>query len=150
MYEKDPTALLKEMHDKRVAVEINLTSNDLILGISGDQHPFNAYRKAGVPLLLSTDDEGVSRSLLTHEFERAVHTYGLTYANLKELVRNSLEYSFAPGASYWEKGGYARPTAACTGGKQRAACKDFLTKNEKARLEADLEERFAEFERNMR
>jgi adenosine deaminase len=147
MYERDPAALLKEMHDKRIAVEINLTSNDVILGISGDQHPFTAYRKAGVPLVLSTDDEGVSRSLLTHEFERAVLTYHLSYADLKELVRNSLEYSFAPGASYWEKNGYTRPVAACAAGKQSPACKDFLNKNEKARLEADLEERFADFEK---
>jgi adenosine deaminase len=135
------------MHDKRVAVEINLTSNDVILGISADQHPFPAYRKAGVPVVLSTDDEGVSRSLLTQEFERAVLTYHLTYADLKELVRNSLEYSFAPGASYWEKGKYGAPVAGCVKGGQSTACKDFLTKNEKARLEADLEERFAQFEK---
>jgi adenosine deaminase len=147
MYETDPAALLKEMHDRRIAVEINLTSNDLILGISGDQHPFMAYRKAGVPTLLSTDDEGVSRSLLTHEFERAVLAYHLSYSELKELVRNSLEYSFAPGASYWEKAKYGTPVGACAGGKPSTACKDFLTKNEKASLEADLEERFAQFEK---
>ena len=51
-----------------------------------------------MPVALSTDDEGVSRIDLTHEYVRAVETFGLSYADLKQLVRNSLEYSFLPGA----------------------------------------------------
>ncbi len=150
MYEKDAPGLLKEMRDRHIAVEINLTSNDGILGVSGNWHPFSAYRQARVPLVLSTDDEGVSRSDLTREFERAVHAYGLPYADLKELVRNSLEYSFASGASYWGKSGYSTPVAACARGKQGAPCVDFLRQNEKARLESDLEDRFAQFELSVR
>ena len=150
MYERDSAGLLKEMRDHRIAVEINLTSNDGILGVTGASHPFPVYRKAGVPVSLSTDDEGVSRSDLTHEFQRAVLTYNLTYTDLKELVRNSLEYSFAPGASYWEKTShYTAPIAACGGNRQGPLCVDFLRNNEKARLESDLEDRFAEFERTV-
>jgi hypothetical protein len=68
----------------------------------------------GVPVALSTDDEGVSRIDLTREYVRAVETYALTYADLKELVRNSLEYSFLGGGSLWDDGGaYARVVAAC-------------------------------------
>lgn len=147
MYEKDPAGLLKEMRERRVAVEINLTSNDVILGVKGDQHPLPVYRKYGVPVALSTDDEGVSRSQLTEEFERAVLTYNLTYADLKEMVRNSIEYSFAPGASYWKDRKYGAVAAACAAGKKIASCSAYLEKNEKARLGADLEERFATFER---
>lgn len=147
MYEKDPIALLHQMRDRHVAVEINLTSNDLILGMEGDRHPFPVYRKYGVPVALSTDDEGVSRSQLTEEFERAVLTYNLTYADLKELVRNSIEYSFAPGASYWNGRKYGAIVAACATGKHTPVCREYLDKNEKARLGADLEERFAAFER---
>jgi len=147
MYEKDPAGLLREMRDRHVAVEINLTSNDLILGVKGGQHPLPVYRKYGVPVALSTDDEGVSRSQLTEEFERAVLTYNLTYADLKEMVRNSIEYSFAPGASYWKDRKYGAVTAACATGKKTATCSAWLEKNEKARLGADLEERFAAFER---
>jgi adenosine deaminase len=150
MYENDPAGLMKEMREKHVLVEINLTSNDGILGIKGDQHPFPLYRKAGVPVALSTDDEGVSRGQLTNEYQRAVLSYGLTYGELKEMVRNSLEYSFAPGGSYWTKGAYTAPVSACAGGKQGSLCVDFLRNNEKARLEADLEDRFAEFERTIR
>jgi adenosine deaminase len=75
-------------------VEINLTSNDVILGVSGAQHPFDMYRHYSVPLALSTDDEGVSRIDLTHEYQRAVETYDVTYFELKVFSRNALEYSF--------------------------------------------------------
>ena len=67
MYEDRPYDLLKHMADKGVLVEINLTSNQIILGIEGKTHPFATYRKFGVPVALSTDDEGVSRIDLTHE-----------------------------------------------------------------------------------
>src|ERR1700735_3020327 len=79
MYEDRPYDLLKEMAAKRVMVEINLTSNDVILGVPGKNHPFPIYRKFGVPVALSTDDEGVSRIDLTHEYVRAVESYALTY-----------------------------------------------------------------------
>ncbi|HEX4134498.1 MAG TPA: hypothetical protein VHY84_07815 [Bryobacteraceae bacterium] len=146
MYEQDPAALLKEMRDRHVAVEINLTSNDVILGVKGDEHPFLIYRKFGVPVMLSTDDEGVSRSQLTQEFERAVLTYNLTYGDLKEMVRNSLEYSFATGESYWKDRKYRAVVAACSAGRKTRECGVFLEKNNKAQLEADLEDRFAVFE----
>ncbi len=114
IYEDRPDELLKDMAAKGVLVEINLTSNADILGISGKDHPFPTYRKAGVPVALSTDDEGVSRIDLTHEYQRAVEAYDLTYADLKGMVRNSLEYSFLPGASLWEeKGAYDRAVAGC-------------------------------------
>jgi adenosine deaminase len=150
MYEKDAAGLLAEMREKHVAVEINLTSNDVILGVRGDQHPFPVYRKYGVPVSLSTDDEGVSRSHLTDEFERAALTYNLSYSDLKEMVRNSIEYSFASGASYWKRGEYGAVTGACATGKQSSGCREYLEQNNKARLELDLEERFAEFEKTLR
>src|SRR6185437_7206060 len=94
MEEDRPLDLLHEMAKKKVAVEICLTSNDLILGISGNRHPFPVYLKYGVPVAISTDDEGVSRSDMTHEYLRAVEGYGLTYLQLKKIVRNSIEYGF--------------------------------------------------------
>ncbi len=147
MYEKDPAGLLAEMRARHILVEINLTSNDVILGVKGGEHPFPVYRKHGVPVALSTDDEGVNRSELTEEFQRAVLTYNLSYSDLKEMVRNSLEYSFAPGASYWKDRNYRAVAPACAAGRKTAACREYLEKNGKARLEAELEDRFAAFER---
>jgi adenosine deaminase len=95
MYETGAENLLNEMRDRHILVEINLTSNEGILGVSGGNHPLPVYRKYRVPVALSTDDEGVSRSNLTLEYLRAVLTYNLTYSDLKEMARNSIEYSFA-------------------------------------------------------
>jgi len=89
MSEDDPIGLLQEMAKKNVLVEICLTSNDVILGVSGDRHPLPVYMKYGVPVALATDDEGVSRSDMTHEYLRAAETYGLSYGELKRMARAS-------------------------------------------------------------
>ena len=94
-YEDRPLELLKEMAQKKVVVEICLSSNDQILGIRGDQHPLPEYLRAGVPVVIATDDEGVARSSMTREYQRAVATYDLSYPQLKQIVRNSIAYSFA-------------------------------------------------------
>ena len=152
MYEDHPYELLKTMADKGVLVEINLTSNDIILGISGDRHPFATYRKFGVPVALSTDDAGIERIDLTHEYVRAVADYALTYADLKDIVRNSLDHSFLPGASLWAgKGDYSRFAAECRnetpgGGEPSSPCASFLAASEKAAQEWELERRFQVFE----
>jgi adenosine deaminase len=152
MYEDRPYDLLKEMAAKHVMVEINLTSNDIILGIAGNSHPFQLYRKFGVPLALSTDDEGVSRIDLTHEYVRAVETYGLRYADLKKLVRTGIEHSFLPGESLWEKqDDFSRADAACSreslgAEKPTAGCAAFLKSSERAQQQWELEHRFRAFE----
>jgi adenosine deaminase len=102
LYETGSRELLERMRRKHVMVEINLTSNDQILGIRGADHPLAAYRKAGVPVALSTDDEGVARSHLTAEYLRAALTYKLKYSDLKEMARNSLRYSFLDEATKTE------------------------------------------------
>jgi len=105
------------------------------------------YRKYGVPVTFSTDDEGVSRGHLTEEYVRATLDYGLTYSDLKQIVRNGLEYSFAPGESYWKDATYRTPVTACAAGRDSAECKTLLEGSEKARLQADLEDRFRAFEK---
>lgn len=154
MYETDPYALLREMAAKHVMVEINLTSNDVILGIRGDQHPFPLYRQFGVPVALSTDDEGVSRIDLTHEYERAVETYNLSYPDLKQLARTSIEHSFLPGVDLWRhEDNFHQAVPACAASalgsaNPAARCAAFLAASEKARQEWELERRFASFERS--
>jgi hypothetical protein len=93
-FEHDLGRLLKEMRERPVAVEINLSSNDQILGVRGRAHPFPAYRAAGVPVVLSTDDAAVERIDLTNEYVRAARDYGLSYGELKAIARASLTYSF--------------------------------------------------------
>src|SRR5579862_674982 len=152
MHEDRPYDLLKEMAAKHVMVEINLSSNDGILGVSGKDHPFPVYRKFRVPVALSTDDEGVSRINLTHEYVRASATFALSYADLKLLVRTGLEHTFLPGVSLWrEPDVFTGTAAACAsdapgGAKPSAACVAFLKASEKAQQQWELERRFREFE----
>ncbi len=152
MYEDKPHALLREMAANHVMVEISLTSNDVILGVSGKDHPFLMYRMFGVPVALATDDEGVSRIDLTHEYVRAVQTYDLHYADLKHMVRTSLQHSFLPGASLWSApDAFSRVIPACLhdapgAEKPSAACAAFLKSSERAQQQWELELRFRAFE----
>jgi adenosine deaminase len=152
MYEDRPHELLKEMARKHIMVEISLTSNDLILGISGKDHPFPLYRQLGVPAALATDDEGVSRIDLTHEYVRAVQTYGLNYRDLKQIVRTSLEHSFLPGESLWRApDNFTAAASACTrdplgNDKPSSSCTAFLKSSERAQQQWELERRFHKFE----
>jgi adenosine deaminase len=152
MYENRPYDLLKEMSAKHVLVEINLTSNEVILGVSGKGHPFPIYRKFGVPVALSTDDEGVSRIDLTHEYVRAAETYALSYADLKQMVRTGLEHSFLPGASLWNSPDvFTKTVSACAevklgDDKPSTACATFLKSSGKAQQQWELERRFTAFE----
>ena len=151
-YDPDYPGLMKQMANKDIMVEINLTSNDVILGVKDDRHPFNVYRKHGVPMAFSTDDEGVSRIDLTHEYQRAVETYDLAYRDIKQFSRNALHYSFLAGDSLLDKkrrDGFVKVCAGSSPGKTAAsaACQAFLDANDKARWQWDLESRFYRFEK---
>jgi hypothetical protein len=153
MYETDAQALLREMAERHVAVEINLTSNEQILGVHGAAHPFPSYRAAGVPTLLSTDDEGVERIDRTHELQRAVTDFGLDWRTLVGLERNTLEYAFVAGASLWADPIAWRMVPACDGAdwqSPRPTCAALLRDSEKARLQWELERDLDAFERESR
>ncbi len=152
MSENDPIGLLEEMAKKHVLVEICLTSNEMILGVTGDRHPLPIYMKYGVPVALATDDQGVARGDMTHEYLRAAETYNLSYAELKRMARASLEHSFIPGRDLWQpmessvlrceidvrNRAFANPST---------SCKEILEASEKARVQWELEKAFADFEK---
>jgi adenosine deaminase len=150
MHEDRPRDLLTEMVDRHVMVEINLTSNEGILGVDGDSHPFPVYHSVHVPVALSTDDEGVSRIDLTHEYVRAAIDYGLTYRDLKQLARTGMEHSFLPGPSLWAApDDFRQMVGACRpefDGETPATCDDFLRGSQKAAAQWELERRFQQFE----
>ncbi|HET9837299.1 MAG TPA: adenosine deaminase [Candidatus Angelobacter sp.] len=150
MQELHPWALLQKMASLKILAEICLTSNDVILNVSGARHPLPIYLKSGVPVALATDDEGVSRGDITQEYQRAAETYGLSYVQLKEFARNSLEYSFLPGRSLWWNHS-ARKAKECdrdmpSAESISAGCRLFLSENEKARQQWELEKELLRFE----
>lgn len=155
VHEDDWQQLARTMARRGVAVEVPFSSNKQILGVAGEDHPFNAYRRYGVPVVLATDDPGVSRIDISHEYQYARATYGLGYTELKDLARASLEHAFLDGDSLWASGsartGY-RPVRACAGSRPGVAppapaCARHLADNAKAATEWRQEAAFAAFER---
>jgi len=93
-HERQPLGILKKMREKNIAVEVNLTSNEFILGVKGEAHPVNIYRKYGVPFVLSSDDTGVSRNTLSNEYLLFATRYKTSYAEVKKLSYDSIRYGF--------------------------------------------------------
>lgn len=94
VYEQNPMALMDTMKERNLAVEINLTSNEFILGVKGNKHPYQLYAGYGVPMVISTDDAGVSRNNLANEYVLLASRYAPSYDTVKSYVYNSIEYSF--------------------------------------------------------
>ncbi len=119
----------------------------------GQRHPLAVYLKYGVPVALATDDLGVSRSDMTHEYLKAAEDQAMDYRQLKTMARASLQYSFLAGSSLWRDAQKSLTDAACAADKPESAslsnnCQNFLKGSEKARLQWELERAFAEFERD--
>jgi adenosine deaminase len=154
-YERDPQQLLIEMASRRILVEICLTSNTLILGVHGSQHPLKLYMRYGVPISLATDDQGVSRATMTSEYLRAVQDQGLGYRDLKRFARESLEHAFLPGHSLWLDKDFHLVIHECrssriTVSSPTTECAAYLASNERASAQWALEESFRKFEQEYR
>jgi adenosine deaminase CECR1 len=92
----DPETLLL-MRTGKFAVEMSLVSNRL-LGYAEDLslHPFPELLRLGIPVCLSTDDRGMWDSNMTDEWFEAVTRFNLSWEEVVELGRNSLEFAFVP------------------------------------------------------
>ncbi|KTC66525.1 adenosine deaminase [Legionella adelaidensis] len=145
-FENDAEKLITYMAKKPVAVEINLTSNQEILNIFGLKHPLHYYLTHHVPVVLSTDDEGILRTDLTREYAKAVTQQHLGYNDLKNISRNALTYSFLPGRSLWKNAAKNIVTSECTNLRSKS-CDNFLQTNKKANLQWQLEIALQNFEK---
>jgi adenosine deaminase len=151
VYERDAPGLLAEMARRHVLVEDCLYSHELVRGMRGRDNVLPIYLRAGVPVALATDDEGVTRADLTTSFVRAIEGYGIGYVRLKTMVRDSLDHAFMPGASLWQAPENFVRVPACARDALRdvpasRACRSFLAANERARTEWREEVAFARFE----
>lgn len=144
--ENNYEALLRHMATVPIPIEVSLTSNDYLLNISGKTHPIYDYLKYGVPIVLSTDDEGILRTSLTQEYIRAAQEHHMTYDALKLISRNALTYSFLPGKSIWRDANSAEPVDACKS-LESQTCLNFIAQEEKAKTQWALEQDFAAFEK---
>ena len=126
-----------------VAVEIPLTSNEVLLDIDPAQHPLMFYKNANVPVTLATDDPGILRTTMSEEFYKAAVGFpDLTLLDFIEFARNSLEYSFKAGNSLWTATSsyprFIQLVSECTTLTSQE-CLNYLEKNPKARLQQQLE-----------
>ncbi|MCB9251048.1 MAG: adenosine deaminase [Flavobacteriales bacterium] len=94
-HETNRFELLNQMSEQNIAVEINLSSNEFILGVKGSDHPIGLYSNFGVPIVLSSDDAGVLRTNLTHQYVLLASRYPqFSYDDIKEINLNGIRYSF--------------------------------------------------------
>lgn len=147
-YEDHAEQLLDTMAARHIPVEVNLSSNRWVLGITAGRHPFPLYRTHHVPIVLSTDDEGIFRTDLTREYAQAIQHYQLSYDTVKQINRNSLTYSFLPGESLWNDTHIASACAHAWQNHMRmdTNCQQFIAQSEKARLQWQLEKNLFAFE----
>lgn len=144
-YETNAHETLKYMADNEITVEINISSNDIILGVTGEDHPLNLYRRYGVPFVLSTDDQGVLRSDMTEQYIRAVLEHGLDYSDLKEASFNAAHYAFLQGETIWSNGVLGDLVAPCSS-LDSEVCTEFISNSPKAALELKLLQAFEAYE----
>ncbi|MFN3515455.1 MAG: adenosine deaminase [Phenylobacterium sp.] len=151
-HEDGAEALVAEMAEKGVLVEVNLTSNHVILETSGEAHPYAWLRQRGVPVSLSTDDAGILRIDLSHEYARAARETGAGYDDLKRSARNAIAFSFLAGEGLWrDPNAYRKPHPACAGQIGRAEprpgrCAELISASDKAREQWRHEHLLARFE----
>lgn len=126
-------------------VEINLISNLKILKVAGRSHPLNFYLKHNVPVVLSTDDEGILRTNLSQQYVEAVLNHDLDYETLKKINRNALTYAFLPGKSIWSDADKALLDHNCQD-LESQSCQQFIKTSEKAQLQWNLEQKLHAFE----
>lgn len=94
-WENNSRALLSYMKKQGVAVEINLSSNEFILGVKEDRHPISLYYQAGVPICISTDDAGILRTSITQQYILLAKRYPfIAYKTIRQFVYNSVEFAF--------------------------------------------------------
>ena len=146
-YENNANETLQYMADNHLPVEINLISNKEILNMSGRNHPVNYYLSHHVPVVLSTDDEGVLRTDLTRQYVEAVVGQGMDYQLIKQINRNALTYAFVPGKSIWANPESAELVEECRDLNSKL-CRDFININEKSKLQWNLEHKLISFEKN--
>jgi adenosine deaminase len=93
-YETQSLEILNKMKSDSIPIEINLSSNEFILGVKGNEHPIHIYYEAGIPIVISTDDAGVSRNNLSSQYVLLASRYHFSYEQIKTFVLNSIRYSF--------------------------------------------------------
>lgn len=107
--ERYVTQLSEYICDRRITLEVCITSNmQTMPELKGvEDHPFGRMVRDRLSVTLCTDNRLVSRTSVTREFLLACEAFGLTPAELRNVVIHGFKRSFYPG-TYREKRAYVR------------------------------------------
>lgn len=94
----DDPALLKELRDRNIPLEICISSN-VATGVVAclADHPVRRIYDAGVPIVLNTDDPGLFRTTLCREYEIAAREFNFSETEIRGLAENGFRYGFRGG-----------------------------------------------------
>jgi len=88
-------ALTQYVNDRRIALEICLTSNVQTRAVeSYQEHPLREYYDRGMNVVLNTDNRLMSGTTLTDEYLHAATTLGFTFSELAEIALNGFASAF--------------------------------------------------------
>lgn len=88
-------SLMKQIRDRGIFLEMCPTSNRQTRAIEDmRQYPLVKYLDMGIKVTLNTDDMGISRITLPQEFRYTEELLGLTGAQERQLLRNSIDAAF--------------------------------------------------------
>lgn len=93
----EDAALAQYVNDRRIAIEICLTSNvQTHAAESYAAHPLRAYFDRGMNVVLNTDNRMMSGVTLTDEYAHAAEALRFTRAELGRIALNGFESAFLP------------------------------------------------------
>ena len=138
------------MNRNNMAIEVQYISNEVLLNTTSLTHPLPLYMKYGVPVVLATDDPGILKTDMTAQFVEIAYNYSsVSFDDLVTMTRNSLEYSFLPGKSLWQKSKTGKPIYLTKVSQCQTTdsdtCKSYLQHNPKAAAQLQHENHLAEF-----
>lgn len=95
----EDAALMNYVNDRRIPVEICITSNVQTRAASSYQsHPVRKYFDAGLNVVLNTDNRLMSGTTLTDEYLHASRELKFTFDELATMAMNGFESAFLPWA----------------------------------------------------
>ncbi len=93
----EDTSLTDYCNDRRIALEICLTSNVQTHATeSYETHPFREYYDRGLNVMLNTDNRLMSGVTLTDEYVHAAESLAFTFDELARVALNGFESCFLP------------------------------------------------------
>ncbi len=91
-------ALQDYVRDRRILMEINLTSNlQTHVVARAEEHPLRRYLDAGLAVTLSSDNWLMSGTTITEEYWLAHRTLKLTRTEVDQMILDGLAATFLPG-----------------------------------------------------